>query len=266
MVRVDAGSVRWDTDAACATMTTQPTSRPNPPVHSSRFLTGRAWLVHLYTALGNIAAFSALIAITNRNPRDVFVWLAIAILIDSTDGALARRWDVARWTPNFDGRKLDDITDYLTYVFIPMFFAYEYQLVSGPGMVALGLVLLAAAFGFCQDWAKTEDGFFTGFPNYWNIVVLYLYWLKLPHEFNAAILVILALLVFVPIKYVYATKTVFWRPATLILAVIWGLMLIAILNEFENPNPLLVALSFFYPVYYTALSLYLHFRPKPATP
>ncbi|MBL8094024.1 MAG: hypothetical protein JNL73_07620 [Anaerolineales bacterium] len=247
-------------------MTTPHPTRPDQPVVSSRFLVGRAWLVHLYTALGNIAAFSALIAITNRHPGDVFIWLAIAIFIDSTDGALARAWDVARWTPNFDGRKLDDITDYLTYVFIPMYFAHAYGLVAGPGVLALGVVLLAAAFGFCQDWAKTEDGYFTGFPNYWNIVVLYLYWFNLPLELNAFILVALAFLVFVPIKYVYATKTVFWRPVTLALGVVWGLLLLALLRDFEQPDRLLLALSFLYPVYYTALSFYLHFRPQRRNP
>ncbi len=246
-------------------MTTQHPSRSDQPVAANRIFVARAWLVHLYTALGNIAAFGALVAITKQMPRDVFIWLAIAIFIDSTDGVLARRWEVSRWIPNFDGRKLDDITDYLTYVFIPMFFAYSYGLLSGVGVLAIVVVLLAAAFGFCQDWAKTEDGFFTGFPNYWNIVVLYLYWLKLPIEANALILLVLAALVFVPIKYVYATKTVFWRPATLILGAVWGVMLVGLLRDFENPNPLLLGLSFLYPIYYTALSLYLHFRPKPRT-
>ncbi len=240
-------------------MTTSHPSHPVDAASESRFKVARAWLVHLYTALGNIAAFCALIAIIDQNPRNVFIWLSIAIFIDSTDGVLARRWEVSRWTPRFDGRKLDDITDYLTYVFIPMFFAYEYGIVSGMGMVSLGIVLLAAAFGFCQDWAKTEDGFFTGFPNYWNIVVLYLYWLRLPVDINALILLVLAVLVFVPIKYVYATKTHFWRPTTLVLGAIWGLILIFLLANFESPNPWLFWISFFYPVYYTALSFYLHF-------
>lgn len=246
-------------------MTTSHTSHPTESSSSSRFRVARAWLVHLYTALGNIAAFCALIAIIDHQPRDVFIWLIVAIFIDSTDGVLARSWDVARWTPHFDGRKLDDITDYLTYVFIPMFFAYEYGLVTGWGNIALGVVLLAAAFGFCQDWAKTEDGFFTGFPNYWNIVILYLYWLKLPVDANALILLVLAFLVFVPIKYVYATKTRFWRPGTLVLGAVWGVLLIVLLMDFESPDLWLVWASFFYPVYYTALSFYLHFGRRPTT-
>lgn len=225
-----------------------------------RLRTLRAWAVHLYTALGNIAGFLALIAVTDGRPRDVFIFLALAIFIDSTDGVLARAWQVARWTPNFDGRKLDDITDYLTYVFIPVFFAYEYQLVTGPFTLVLGLVLLASAFGFCQDWAKTEDGFFTGFPSYWNVVVFYLYLLGTDPVFNGLVLLVLALLVFVPLRYVYATKTRFWRPLTLGLGVVWGLALIWIIVQFDRPDPTVLWLSLLYPAYYVALSIYLHFN------
>lgn len=223
----------------------------------------RAWAVHLYTALGNIAAFLALVAITERRPRDVFLFLAAAVLIDSTDGVLARACDVSRWTPTFDGRKLDDITDYLTYVFIPVFFAYEFQLVSGPWTWVLGLILLASAFGFCQDWAKTEDGFFTGFPSYWNVVVFYLFLLGLPAAINGLILLALAVLVFVPVRYVYPTKTRPLRRLTLTLGAMWGAALAGLLAAFAQPPAALLAASLVFPMYYFALSLYLHFR-RPA--
>jgi phosphatidylcholine synthase len=229
-----------------------------------RLRTLRAWLVHLYTSLGNIAAFLALIAITERRPRDVFLFLALAILIDSTDGMLARAWDISRWTPTFDGRKLDDITDYLTYVFIPMFFAYEFQLVTGPWLAVLGFVLLASAFGFCQDWAKTDDGFFTGFPSYWNVVVFYMYLMELPGEINALILFGLAVLVFVPIRYVYPSKTRSLRSTTIGLGAVWGVTLVVLLATIEQPHPYVLALSFVYPVYYFALSFYLHFTRAPS--
>lgn len=231
-----------------------------------RLSTLRAWLVHLYTSLGNIAAFLALIAITERRPRDAFILLAVAILIDATDGALARAWNISRWTPTFDGRKLDDITDYLTYVFIPMFFAYEFGLAPNGWVSVLGFVLLASAFGFCQDWAKTDDGFFTGFPSYWNVVVFYMYLLRWPAEINTLILFVLAVLVFVPIRYVYPSKTRTLRPVTLGLGVAWGITLVMLLFTLEQPNPYVLGLSFLYPAYYLALSFYLHFTRKPSPP
>lgn len=234
-------------------------------VQHARVKAGLAWAVHLYTALGNIAGFMALIAVTDGRVRDVFLYMAAAIFIDSTDGPLARAFDVSRWTPSFDGRKLDDITDYLTYVFIPMFFAYRFHLVPAEWLAVLGLVLLASAFGFCQDWAKTEDGFFTGFPSYWNVVVFYMYLLGLAPGVNAVILAGLALLVFVPLRYVYPTKTKFLRPLTIGLGAAWALALLWVMFTFEAPDLTVVWLSLLYPVYYFGLSLYLHFnRPRAA--
>jgi len=78
-----------------------------------------AWLVHLYTASGALCAFLALNRIFYDRYRDAFVWLGVAVVIDATDGMLARRADVATRIPWFNGRKLDDIVDYLTYVFVP---------------------------------------------------------------------------------------------------------------------------------------------------
>jgi phosphatidylcholine synthase len=234
-------------------------------VQRARVKAGLAWTVHLYTALGNIAGFMALIAVTDGRVREVFLYMAAAIFIDSTDGPLARAFEVSRWTPTFDGRKLDDITDYLTYVVIPMFFAYRFQLVPADWMPVIGLVLLASAFGFCQDWAKTEDGFFTGFPSYWNVVVFYMYVLGTTPELNAVLLAGLAVLVFVPLRYVYPTKTKFLRPLTLVLGAVWALALLWVMINFEAPNLTIAWLSLLYPLYYFGLSFYLHFnRPRAA--
>ena len=42
-----------------------------------------------------------------------------------------------------------------------------------------------------------------GFPSYWNVVAFYLYFLKLDSWLSLAILVALALLTFVPMRYFY---------------------------------------------------------------
>ena len=45
---------------------------------------------------------------------------AVALIIDGTDGMLARYLRVSETIPSFDGARLDDIVDYLTYAFAPM--------------------------------------------------------------------------------------------------------------------------------------------------
>ena len=52
------------------------------------------WLVHLYTALGLVAAAGIAVLILRGGAdvvREVFLLMLVATVIDSTDGVLARR-------------------------------------------------------------------------------------------------------------------------------------------------------------------------------
>jgi len=219
----------------------------------------RAWFVHFYTALGLIAAFAAFQALIAGNARSVFLWLGAALVLDATDGPLARRWEVTRWLPTFSGRKLDDIVDYINYTLIPVLFAYQFQLLTGLTGVVLPLVLLASVYGFCQQEAKTEDGYFTGFPNYWNLVIFYLYLLGAPSAVSAAVLACFALLVFIPIKYL-TWKSPVLRRLTFSLSLAWGVSLVGLLIWFQAAPLWAVWLSLLYPAYHLGASFYLALR------
>jgi phosphatidylcholine synthase len=88
-------------------------------VNQRRFFVMRAWLVHFYTSLGLVCALFGLIFIASGDLKLALIPMALAMFIDSTDGTLARCWKVTTYTPQFDGRKLDDITDYINYAFLP---------------------------------------------------------------------------------------------------------------------------------------------------
>ena len=120
--------------------------------------------------------------------------------------------------------------------------------------------LLASALGFARRDAKTGDHLFTGFPSYWNIVAVYLIALRPAPWTAAAILLGLAVLVFVPIRYVYPSRTVFLRPLTLVLGAIWTVAFVAIIAQLPAPSAALVWGSLAYPLYYLALSLWLTVR------
>ncbi|MGH7855840.1 MAG: CDP-alcohol phosphatidyltransferase family protein [Candidatus Binatia bacterium] len=220
-----------------------------------------AWSVHLYTALGVVLALAALAVTVNGNARAAFLFMAVELFIDSTDGTMARAARVKEVIPEFDGSKLDDIVDYLNYTLVPMFFAYRMEML--PAAIALpvaALPLLASAYGFCQTTAKTADYFFTGFPSYWNIAVYYLYALSMPAWLNAAILVFLSAMVFVPIGYLYPSRNPFLRGPTLALATLWGAAMLVSLFQLPHPSRTLLWASLAFPAYYFALSFYLHFR------
>jgi phosphatidylcholine synthase len=224
-----------------------------------------AWSVHLYTALGAVAALEAVVATVDGRVRAAFFWMAVALVIDSSDGTLARAARVKQVVPTYDGSKLDDIVDYLNYVFVPVFFALEMRMLPGAigGLIA-SLPLLASAYGFCQSAAKTADFFFTGFPSYWNVAVFYLFAFGSEPWLNALVLVVLSVLVFVPIGYVYPTRQSFLRPLTIGLGIAWGVALLVVLSRLPEPSPALVRASLAYPIYYFALSLYLHFGRRTA--
>jgi phosphatidylcholine synthase len=220
-----------------------------------------AWLVHLFTASGAVLALLALIAVVERNYRLAFAWLALQIIVDTVDGALARAAKVKEHIPWFNGAKLDDIIDYLTYVVIPALMVWHGRLVPDAWAIPVAAVmLLASAYGFNRDDAKTDDHFFTGFPSYWNIVVFYLFVAGWQPGVNAAVLVLLAVLVFVPIRYVYPSRTPVWQPLTLALGTIWGVLAGVMLWQYPAVSPMLFLASLVFPVYYFALSVYLHAR------
>ena len=173
---------------------------PVPPRSGHSPNPAPAWLVHAYTATGAVLAWLALLAFVEFRFRDGFVWLAVQVLVDATDGLLARAADVSRRTPHFNGAKLDDIVDYLTYVFVPAFFVWRAQLVSDAwALPVVAAILLSSAYGFNRDDAKTADHFFTGFPSYWNISVFYLHLAGWGGTTNTVILLTFAVLVFVQI-------------------------------------------------------------------
>ena len=230
--------------------------------HASPSRTLAAWGVHLYTGLGAPLGLLALEASGRRNFGLAFIWMTIATIIDSTDGALARTVGVKQVLPTFDGAKLDDIVDYLNYVVVPLVLAFQANLVphSWTGLAIASAPLLASGYGFCQSEAKTADHFFTGFPSYWNIVVFYLYTLQTPLWFNVLALLGFSVLVFVPIRYLYPSRGTTARTATYVLGITWLLFVLALLRQFPHPSRWLAFVSLFFPAYYMIASVHLHLR------
>lgn len=219
-----------------------------------------AWSVHAYTALGLPLAFLASVALHQDDVRAFFLALCAAVFVDATDGFLARAARVRERVPEFDGRRLDDIVDFITFAFLPALAIARFGLFP-EGFEGLAVVpLLASAYGFCQDRAKTDESF-VGFPSYWNIGVLYLVALDAGPWINLAVVLAFSVLVFVPVHYVYPTRTRLLRPVTVALGYVWGLLMIVLSVDVTAPWARTLAVgSLFYPAYYFALSAVNHRR------
>jgi phosphatidylcholine synthase len=228
---------------------------------SRLFLLACAWGVHLYTALGAVFGVLAIHYAAAGDYRASFITMAVTTVIDSSDGTLARFFNVKKRVPGFDGALLDNIVDYLTYVVAPVFLMIRAGLVTDTiGFAVAGFVLIASAYQFCQTDAKTPDDFFLGFPSYWNLVVFYLYCLHWGTTINEVILTLFGVMVFIPIKYIYPSRTKPLRPLTLSLGMIWGIITIALLLSLPSTNPVLLYLSLAYIAYYLIASFALHAR------
>ena len=222
------------------------------------------WLAHLYTGLGAVLALAATMAIFEGDYRSAFLAMVASTFVDATDGWLARRLQVKQRLPHYDGARLDDIVDYLTYVFVPVLLIWKAGLVPAGWELTIGsAVLLASAYGFGQADAKiqTTDYFFTGFPSYWNIVAVYLFAWRLSPVTNAVILVVLVVLVFVPLRYVYPSRTATLKMPTLVLGSAWALLVLVIVWRLPSTDGPWMWLSLIFPVYYLALSVWLQCRP-----
>ena len=184
------------------------------------------------------------------------------MVVDGTDGMLARRFRVKELIPWFDGARLDDIVDYVTYVFAPVVLLWATGALPEGfwGWVLAALPLMASCYQFCRTDAKTDDHTFLGFPSYWNVVAFYAVVLDLGRPAVAALLVVCSVLVFVPVRYLYPSRTPALRTLSLVLTAVWfgtyGLLLV----QYPDPHPLVVLLSLAYLVYYIGVSLWLTAR------
>ncbi|HMR66512.1 MAG TPA: CDP-alcohol phosphatidyltransferase family protein [Anaerolineae bacterium] len=231
-----------------------------------------AWLVHLFTASGAIFGLLSLWAIHEGQYIQAFWLMAVAVFIDSVDGALARRAQTKVAAPRVDGALLDNMVDYFTYVIVPGFFILATDLLPpGWGPIGASAIVLASAYQFTQSDAKTSDHYFKGFPSYWNIVVFYLFVWQTSAWINLVVVLVFALLVFVPIKCVYPSRLDYLSPnrwlrrGMLGATLMWAAATAAMLLMYPNIQPVFVYISVGYAVFYTLISLYRTFVPPKFT-
>ena len=218
-----------------------------------------AWLVHLYTALGLVCAAGMAVLIVRGGDasfRGAFFLMMLATAIDATDGWLARRARVKEVLPGFDGRALDDVIDFHTYTSMPLLLLWRADILPGNLEWFLLLPLLSSAYGFSQVNVKTPDGFFLGFPSYWNIVSFYLYAFHPQAWVSVTLIVTCAVLTFIPTPYLYATRGGPFAKLINIGAAIWFVSVGLVLFGPDEHRSTVAIVSLAYPVMYLGLSAF----------
>jgi phosphatidylcholine synthase len=215
-----------------------------------------AWGVHLFTASGAVVGALALLAIGAGELSRAALLMLLALFIDSVDGTLARKAQVAQVLPGIDGRRLDDIVDYLNYVIVPAVFMVWAGNLAHWGWAALPI--LASAYGFSQEHAKTHDDFFLGWPSYWNVVAIYLWLLELGPVAGTIWVAVFSAAIFVPLRYIHPSRLPVLRQTTNLLGLLWGALLVFSILAPQTAERLhAIQLSLAFPAYYLALSFWI---------
>ena len=164
----------------------------------------------------------AMLAAVEEKWSLMYLWLVVSFIVDGIDGPLARHYHVKHNAPEFDGVLLDLIIDYLTYVFIPAFALFKSGLMDGwTGWFAIIVITFASAMYFADTRMKTKDNSFSGFPGCWNMLVLVLFAISPAWWICLIIVTMLAVAMFVPVKFVHPVRTERWRWITLPKALAW---------------------------------------------
>jgi phosphatidylcholine synthase len=188
--------------------------------------------------------------------------MALATIVDASDGTLARLVRIKEVVPSYDGRKLDDIIDYLNYTFLPILLIWRAELLPPAHEAWLIIPLVASIYGFCQVQAKTDDGYFLGFPSLWNVVAFYLYVLPVDPWTCLAVVLALSVMTFVPSKYLYPSQAGRLNVVATILGIFWTIPMAYLFwslpsgsSPRNDPSIQRIALvSLFYPVFYVGVS------------
>jgi phosphatidylcholine synthase len=205
---------------------------------------GIAWSVHAFTTFGIVAGFLALVAVLKNDAFTAFIWLGVALFVDGVDGSLARKARVTEYTPNFDGASLDLVIDYFTYVAVPALMIYWFNMVplefifSGStwSLIAAVTIMAVSCYTFANVGMKSSDYYFVGFPAIWNVVVLYFYLLGTGAITNLVTVLVLAVLTFVPIKFVHPLRVTHWRSITIPMTILWAAMTLSLIIAQKFPE------------------------------
>ena len=198
----------------------------------------RVFAVHVLTASGAALAFLALLAAVGGAWELMFLSLGLALIVDGVDGTIARSLKAAELLPRWSGEVLDLVVDFVTYVFVPAYAIAASGLL--PPVLAAGagvLIVMTGAIYFADRRMKTEDNYFRGFPTLWNVVAFYLFVLKPPSWGTALVVALLALLTFVPFKFLHPFRVARLRLVSMAAIVLWSALAAIALARGLAPGP-----------------------------
>lgn len=172
-----------------------------------------SFFVHLWTLTGLAFAAFALKA-TLEGSFDTAARLLIGVLlVDFTDGTLARLFKVKQQMPLISGETIDYIHDLVGLTFIPMVFFWKVGLFLEPfGFPLVVAATLAATLKYGMKASLLRLGYSIGAPPIFLAIIL-CYLLELGPVVSTAFATGLLLLVLLPVRFpITSLVTTHWQP------------------------------------------------------
>ena len=198
----------------------------------------RAFTIHVFTATGAALALLAMILASGGHWAGMFFCLGLALIVDAVDGPMARAFKVKELLPRWSGAGLDFVVDFVTYVFVPAYAIAASGFLPDALAIPAGMIVaITGALYFADGNMKTDDNYFRGFPAVWNLAAFYLYVLEPTPWAAAGMIAALAVLTFVPIRFVHPLRVRQLLGLNIALMAVWALLAVFTLAENLSPGP-----------------------------
>ncbi len=219
----------------------------------SVLIQARAFIVHIFTAVGAALALAALICAAANRWTEMFLYLGFALIVDGVDGPIARYVRVTEILPRWSGDVLDLVVDYVTYVFVPAYAIAASRMLPAPLAVPAGaIIVITGALYFADRDMKFSDNYFRGFPALWNVAAFYLFLLKPVPWLATAIVGTLAVFTFMPFKFLHPMRVKRYRLVNIAALAFWSVLAAVALQRDLDPGPWvnagLLSIAFYFAV------------------
>jgi len=171
------------------------------------------FLIHLWTLAGLAFATLAAQQVMQGHLEAAVRWLLLVLVVDHTDGTLARAFKVKDRVPEVSGETLDLITDVVGLTFVPMLFCWR----AGVFLPGWGAPLAVAAAVTCSlkysmKARVLQEGVSRGAPPAFFSVLLF-WFLRLPPAWATAYTAALVGLCWLRVRYpITSLVTTHWKP------------------------------------------------------
>ncbi len=171
------------------------------------------FLIHLWTLAGLAFAMIAAQQIVLGNLDAAVRWLLLVLLVDHTDGTLARRFKVSERIPLVSGETLDLVTDVIGLTFVPMLFLWQANVFLpnwGPPLAIAAAC--TCSFKYSMKAGLLKAGTSHGAPPAFFSILAF-WFLDLPQVWATSYTVALVLLCWSSIRYpITSLMTTHWKP------------------------------------------------------